>query len=80
MAQLIYSCSKAILEPLEIDIDKLRDRAATLENVAEAMSRLCYLRRSGFCLLTCQGQIICNLDGLKMLPWQDLPAELVENL
>ena len=61
---------------LEIDIDRLRDRAASLENAADAMGRLCYLRRSGFCFTDCLGLLICDIDGLKMLPWSELQAAL----
>ncbi len=74
-------------EPFEVDIDKLRqendrlrDRAASLENAAQAMGRLCTLRRSGFCLIDCVGQMLCDLTDLKMLPYHDLPEQFKELL
>ena len=75
------------LDPLEIDIDKLReklakteDRASTMAIVAEAIGRLCYLRHSGFCFTDCAGHVVCDLTGLKMVPWRDLPEALREGL
>ena len=74
-------------EPFEVDIDKLRqancflqDLVATWQNVAKGLSRLCALRLSGFCAAECAGQMVCNLEGLSLLPWADLPERFKELL
>ena len=62
----------------EIDVDRLNNIVAELSIALEAVTRLCVLRRSGFCFPECKGQVLCQHDNLTILPWRDLPEPMKE--
>ena len=62
--QTYYPASQANRE-----IDDLRKRNAALENALEFVGRqVCAYRARGECLLDCQGAMVCDLTGLKLVP------------
>ena len=66
--------------PDDTELDRLRARNADLENIAQAMSRRCYIRLAGCCDLSCPGRTVCNAEGLTPLSHASVPVTFREAL
>lgn len=80
MPPLIFYSDKAQMEPLEIDIDILREQVAQLRSMKAEMetallaaARWCYLKKSGFCYVNCKIMPYCDCFSLHLLKYQELP-------
>ena len=62
----------------ETVVARLNATVAQLSTALEAVTRLCMLRQSGFCLISCPGQVLCAHDDLIVLPWRELPEKIKE--
>jgi hypothetical protein len=58
----------------------LTQRISSLELAIGTATKLCHLKKSGFCYINCRALPYCTSEGLTWLSYADLPDSFVEAL